>query len=137
MKTCCRCRIELPIDNFAKKKNGTQSFCKECNKKYQRQHYLNNKSIYKKKAKSYKKMLTNRVRKIKESSPCIDCGYHYHYCQMDFDHIGNKNFNISEGVGNLGKSWETIEKEILICELVCSNCHRLRTFNRSNSPTQN
>jgi hypothetical protein len=69
------------------------------------------------------------VRKIKESTPCADCQIQYHYSQMDFDHIESKKINISR-LANSEASIKTIKKEIEKCEIVCSNCHRLRTWQR-------
>lgn len=70
------------------------------------------------------------VRKIKESNPCSDCNKIYHYSQMDFDHLGDKKQNISRLV-NSEASIKTIKQELSKCELVCSNCHRLRTWLRA------
>lgn len=49
---------------------------------------------------------------------------------MDFDHVrGKKSFNI--GGGKMGTpSFEAIEVEIAKCDLVCANCHRIRTEKR-------
>ena len=69
------------------------------------------------------------VRKIKESNSCADCGKAYHYYQMDFDHLGDKKQTIAR-LANSEASIKTIKQEIAKCELVCSNCHRLRTWNR-------
>ncbi len=47
MKTCARCKEQKPFDQFNKKtKTRLQSFCKPCNREYQREHYLNNKEVY-------------------------------------------------------------------------------------------
>lgn len=69
------------------------------------------------------------VRKIKEDNPCVDCGEYYHYSQMDFDHIDSKKHSIAR-LANSEASIKTIKIEINKCELVCSNCHRLRTWIR-------
>ena len=71
------------------------------------------------------------VRQIKESKPCVDCGLKYHYSQMDFDHLGNKKQTIAR-LANSEASIKTIKQEMAKCELVCSNCHRLRTWERLN-----
>lgn len=48
---------------------------------------------------------------------------------MDFDHLGDKKTNIARLV-NSEASIKTIKIELSKCELVCSNCHRLRTWQR-------
>ena len=70
------------------------------------------------------------VRQIKESNPCIDCGEHFHYSQMDFDHLDDKKHSIAK-LANSEASIKTIKSELTKCELVCSNCHRLRTWVRA------
>jgi len=59
--------------------------------------------------------------------PCTDCCKAFHPVCMDFDHVkGDTVLN----VGNmLLWNWERFSAEILKCEIVCANCHRLRTFN--------
>jgi lysyl-tRNA synthetase class I len=48
---------------------------------------------------------------------------------MDFDHVrGRKHKNVSELIDSLSK--KKIDEEIAKCEVVCSNCHRIRTHNR-------
>jgi hypothetical protein len=49
---------------------------------------------------------------------------------MDFDHVrGEKLFDVSRMVGP-GLSLELIKAEIAKCDVVCANCHRIRTFER-------
>jgi hypothetical protein len=65
--------------------------------------------------------------KLKESSPCADCGNYYPYYMMDFDHLRDK----KKGLAAMSLyGWGTILKEIEKCEVVCANCHRIRTFKR-------
>lgn len=65
--------------------------------------------------------------KIKEG--CKDCGYKKHHSALDFDHIkGKKEINIA-----FAKSINQAKKEIEKCEVVCSNCHRIRSYNRQTS----
>jgi hypothetical protein len=69
-------------------------------------------------------------RRIDElrSQPCTDCGQSFDPVCMDFDQLRDKDFNISQMVRSY--SWDKIKAELAKCELVCSNCHRLRTKNR-------
>ena len=71
------------------------------------------------------------IRQIKEKHPCSDCGEHYHYSQMDFDHItGKKKHNLAR-YANSAVSISPIKDEIKKCEIVCANCHRYRTWLRT------
>lgn len=48
---------------------------------------------------------------------------------LEFDHLGGKEYNVSEPVGQ-AYSLGTIRREIEKCEVVCANCPRRRTFTR-------
>ena len=100
---------------------------------YQRQFYAENKEdqlkkIYANKTKRRAK-LQDLIKSIK-NSPCADCGNVYHPEAMDFDHLGEKEFNIANAVRNT-TSVDRILKEIEKCEVVCSNCHRVWTAKRA------
>lgn len=70
------------------------------------------------------------VDSLKRMTPCADCGQNFPPECMDFDHIqGEKKFNISAA---LLKGISDLEQEIAKCEIVCANCHRIRTKARAN-----
>jgi hypothetical protein len=72
----------------------------------------------------------NRLFLIKtKDQPCSDCKKQFPSYVMDFDHKKDKKFDVSRLV-NLNVSLKTITAEIEKCELVCANCHRIRTFKR-------
>ena len=107
---------------------------KDDERAFQKRHYEKNKDIYKQRASESRKRtrLRNKqyVQGIKTENPCADCGIKYHFSQMDFDHINNdKEFNLAS-VTNATISLSRIKAEIDKCELVCSNCHRYRTWKR-------
>jgi len=64
-----------------------------------------------------------------KNHPCLDCGIKFHHVAMDFDHRHGeiKGYEISR-MRNCSKA--TILKEVAKCDLVCSNCHRVRTWKR-------
>lgn len=94
-----------------------------------RTHYVNNKQYYVSKAKSAKDEIKELVREAK-NRPCSDCGEIYPYYVMDFDHRPGtqKKFTIGMSSKTMGKQ-QALE-EIAKCDVVCSNCHRIRTFQR-------
>jgi 5-methylcytosine-specific restriction endonuclease McrA len=64
MKTCKKCGVEKPIDNFnkhAKTKDNLQPYCKECNSKITKQHYLDNKDKVDKRNKEYNKKHKEKI----------------------------------------------------------------------------
>lgn len=70
------------------------------------------------------------MQEVKENRSCMDCGIHYPYYVMDFDHRPDetKLFDIS----NINEipSMDALINEIEKCDVVCSNCHRHRTWSR-------
>lgn len=135
MKICSNCKQELSLDNFNKKGSERyQPYCRPCDNERARNYYANNrehhKSVIRKRTIKYRDESKKWIRELKESSPCLDCGVFYPWYVMDFDHVsGEKEGNISSMIANLG-SKQKILNEIAKCELVCSNCHRARTFSR-------
>lgn len=67
------------------------------------------------------------IKELKESTLCKDCGKNYPYYVMHFDHLKDKKFNIGSKT-SLKK--ETLLQEIEKCEIVCANCHAVRTHIR-------
>lgn len=74
--------------------------------------------------------VTTYIQKYKQSMSCADCGERYPYWIMEFDHLRDKEFQISS-YQNRSQDLEVIKAEIDKCEVVCSNCHRNRTYFRS------
>ena len=75
-----------------------------------------------------KQLFKQRLIDIKTKSGCVDCGETNHVV-LDFDHLKDKKYNISRMIHD-GFSWAAIKKEMAKCEVVCANCHRIRTHNR-------
>ena len=68
-----------------------------------------------------------------KSAPCMDCAGQYPSEAMDWDHrlAETKLYDVGAMVGGR-YSWDKIQAEIAKCDLVCSNCHRIRTKKRLN-----
>lgn len=67
---------------------------------------------------------------LKMAMGCVECGWRVHPQGLQFDHIpsrGAKLFSIgSQGSGSLTNLIREIEK----CDVVCANCHAIRTAAR-------
>jgi hypothetical protein len=83
----------------------------------------------------HRKNLRARVADIKEASPCMDCGFFYPAPVMEFDHRpGEYKFKTVAAMCAGGYSWEKITQEIAKCDLLCANCHRIRTHITRKAP---
>ncbi len=115
--------------------DGLQSYCKICDSAQYKNWY----SRHREKKVNYATALTKQRRRelvqwhhaLKTGQPCTDCKRFYNPWVMEYDHLElyKKTRNISKMISsNYPK--KTILKEIEKCELVCSNCHRERTYKR-------
>jgi hypothetical protein len=136
-KHCTSCdttKTRLEFNKNSSKKDGLAHSCRECTNKKAQERYQEDpkKQIEANNERRRKNRAFNKenVIKIKEATPCLDCGERHPSYIMDFDHVrGVKLGLVSEMVSN-GVPWRHIDAEIAKCDLVCSNCHRYRTFSR-------
>jgi hypothetical protein len=66
---------------------------------------------------------------------CADCGGRFPPCAMDFDHRDptTKRSAVTQMIGRAGT--QRLLDEVAKCDIVCANCHRLRTFQRRSAVT--
>jgi hypothetical protein len=65
MKLCKKCNTTKEFLEFSKKKSnkdGLNSWCKECNKEYLRNYYLENKELYSDRSKEYYELNSNTIK---------------------------------------------------------------------------
>lgn len=64
-----------------------------------------------------------------KARPCMDCGGTFPPECMDFDHVrGVKRWKVSQASQ---ASMPAFLAEVAKCDLVCANCHRIRTVQRA------
>lgn len=129
LRRCGRCGDRLPLAEFAwrrREKGQRDNYCRTCRSDYKQEHYQANKERYVRNAAARRKrILDERVAWLIEyfrDNPCADCGEDAPVV-LDFDHVGDKNFDISRGIRD--RNWEDVLAEIGKCEVVCANCHRV------------
>lgn len=132
MKVCCICKRKKIEKNFYKnssRRDGLQTFCKNCSKKLSHKIYT---SLSKKdKEKRIKRVLLLKKRNRQflwdylKKHPCVDCGLD-NPVVLEFDHLKDKIGNIAE-LAHKGCSIQTLSNEIAKCEVRCANCHRIKT----------
>ncbi len=136
-KTCSKCQTAKPIDEFNsrnRKNNIRHSYCRDCGKAFTQTHYRENKRQYlDRNLRAYTKR-REFVREVK-SRPCADCGIQYPYYVMDFDHRNGEEKKCELNRVNQ-ITMRSLKLEIEKCDVVCSNCHRERTFQRRTMATK-
>ncbi len=67
------------------------------------------------------KKFCNRVKLFKG---CAECGYKKHPAALHFNHI-----DPTKKAGNVSKmkTWESVKREMRKCEVLCANCHAIKT----------
>lgn len=67
------------------------------------------------------------LRALKLLRGCADCGYDENADALQFDHLPG-----TEKKGRVGNSWSemAVIDELNKCEVVCANCHCIRTSQR-------
>ena len=118
MKRCPRCGELKSLEAFSPKQGRRcQAYCKACAREYQRGRP--------------RLLLAKRLVRAAKKRPCADCGVEYPYYVMDFDHCPGtfKRANLSVLVKR-GASNDVLLKELAKCDVVCANCHRVRTHQR-------
>jgi hypothetical protein len=128
------CGERKPLDDFMwsnKAKGERDCYCRPCRAVYKKAHYNANKQRYIENARVWNDKLAiergNWLLDYFETHPCVDCG-ETDPVVLEFDHLRDKRFNISDGIAN--KPWALVLAEIAKCDVVCANCHRRRTARR-------
>ena|ERR1700733_13934089 len=108
MIRCKYCKIKQPVSEF---RAHNMSRCRTCCKRYALEFLAPKRKI---------------LDKIKLEAGCADCGYRKHPAALDFDHLPGfvKLFPIGNRMAN--HTIEELLREVTKCEVVCSNCHRIR-----------
>lgn len=135
MKTCGTCKQDKPLEDFNRKSaspDGHQGTCRDCNRVALKDHYEANIDYYLEKARRAADRLKQKYIEFKTGKPCFDCGEMFPHYVLEFDHRGDepKQFNIANMIP--AKGWAAILTEIAKCDLVCANCHKIRTYVRRN-----
>jgi len=137
-KKCSICKDVKPVTTFNRnksKKGGLNTICRTCSNRKSREYYKNNTEKHKKevrkRAKKHIKIAHAKMLEFLKKSKCADCGIK-DFRVLEFDHLYDKKHNVSSML-HTGYSWLAIKKEIDKCEVVCANCHKIRTGETINS----
>ena len=139
-KLCSKCGEFKDLSAFNKRtssKDGYNWHCRDCvtaKRRETREGYDSAGEYAKAHREEQAKWKAARVAELKvwlndlrETTPCADCNHYFPAVCMDFDHVrGKKKMDVMKMAGQ-GYARAMVEDEVSKCELVCANCHRLRT----------
>ncbi len=122
-KTCTDCSETLDLSAFYRNVNMPDGYLKQCKPCWR----VRVRPGTRQRAQG----LRDRAAAIKLARGCADCGYNAHPRALEFDHLPgtDKVAGIAYMTGT-GQPWARIEAEIAKCEVVCANCHAIRTAER-------
>ena len=71
------------------------------------------------------------IGRWKQFKGCSMCGFKTHRAALDLDHINDNSTKASSG-NAIRYTWsiKKIKKELSKCQVLCSNCHRIKTHNQ-------
>ena len=136
VRHCPRCDRDLPLNTLDFRDSGRtrlRSYCRDCAKSAWRDWYSKDehRQRHHQLVGERRRARANRHRGIVRAlkrQPCADCGKTCPAEAMDFDHLWAKRLDTSRlpHVSGTVTMLEGVEK----CEVVCANCHRIRTKHR-------
>ena len=126
---CARCLEWKTRDQFHDSHTGQFSYCRECRNAYDRAYY-GGRGRLARRARQRARVDEARawMASVKSGVPCADCGESFPVYVMHWDHLPG-----FEKVGDVSAMVESrtraaVLEELKKCELVCANCHVLRTI---------
>src|SRR6266705_6369282 len=137
MKTCGMCGADKPLEAFHRSaRNGRQAWCKDCRRSYDRAYHERNAEKRRRQVRELRQRLVDFNRELKASMPRADCRRHFHPAAMEWDHLpGAKKLGDISTLARTGKTRQ-FHRELAKCELVCANCHAVRSFERRRGVAQ-
>ena len=133
MKTCTKCKIAKPIEDFRfryKNKGDRAPWCRSCFAAFERERWQSDpdrRSSVKQHSKERRVRNQRFVYDYLKDHPCVDCGENDPIV-LEFDHKDRsvKAFHVSD-ISRRAYSLATIIAEIEKCDIRCANCHRRKT----------
>lgn len=120
----CRTGVRQPCPRCKKTRARKWASTGECHHCYQRRTGASKRKAEKARAYGRRYLKLRALREKLCAAPCMDCGQTFPWYVMDFDHRvpADKSYQISRI-----KTVTRFLAEVKKCDVVCSNCHRIRT----------
>jgi hypothetical protein len=102
---------------------------------YNREWYLLNNHKHKARVNAAKRLGRARLKKIlrrlRTLYRCMDCKQRHPWYVMEFDHVPGRGEKLPRNVLAIVTTRKALAEELAKCDLVCANCHKIRTFTRN------
>jgi hypothetical protein len=130
-RRCGRCKRSRPLSAFNRHSTGYQWWCRDCYRAYFRDRGQLHRDQTHAARQQRRKRARQFVNDCLATHPCCDCGASDPMV-LEFDHLRAKRGHIALLVSE-GASLKQLRAETSKCEVVCVNCHRIRTATRCES----
>jgi hypothetical protein len=121
-----------PSSQFHNSLTGQFTYCRDCRNAYDREYYRERgRTVRLARRRAWADAARAWMVGIKNGLPCTDCGGMFPVYVMHWDHLPGfeKAGDISSMVGSRTRA--AVLEELKKCELVCANCHVMRTIDPS------
>ena len=97
--------------------NKRRKYCNNlCKSRYSNRRYQNYQA-------QQDRALSRKIQAINDrGGGCTHCGYNENLAALNFHHLNDKEFTVNMRTFS-NNSLETVNRELLKCMLLCSNCH--------------
>jgi hypothetical protein len=121
-----------PQSEFHNSRTGQFSYCRDCRREYDRRYYDERGRAARM---ARRRLAIDGARKwmtrLKQGVPCADCGGLFPDYVMHWDHLPG--FDKVDEISNMvaSRTRAAVLEELKKCELICANCHVVRTIART------
>lgn len=131
-RLCAMCGKWKSSKEFHNSRTGQFSYCRDCRRDYDRRYYAargRGPRLARRRASSDSARAW--MADMKKGVPCADCGGVFPVFVMHWDHLPAFEKVDDVSVMVTSRTREAVLEELKKCELVCANCHVLRTVHRA------
>lgn len=130
IRLCTMCGLWKARTEFHNSRTGQFSYCADCRRAYDRRYYMQRGRAARTQRKRAHRDAARAWMDSLKAMPCTDCGQVFPAWVMHWDHLPG--YEKLDCIGSMvGSQRRTLVlDELKKCELVCANCHVVRTINR-------
>lgn len=136
-RLCTKCGRWKPERDFHRSRTGQFSYCAGCRREYDRLYYRAGGKVRRRQRQEARREIAfSWLAEIKRGVPCADCERTFPVVVMHFDHLPGEDKIDSISALAQNRSRTLVIEELKKCELVCANCHAIRTAARRRGVAQ-
>jgi hypothetical protein len=137
LRRCARCLVWKSTAEFHRSRTDEFTYCRDCRNAYDRLYYAERGGPARRaRRRAWLDSQREWMNSLKADVSCADCGEIFPPFVMHWDHLPGfeKRGEIGTMLGHYSR--DVILEELKKCELVCANCHVMRTVRRATAAGQ-